>query len=535
VSRQLSGGESATFGSLVRSRLLTRLALLAVFGGLAAAAAFLPGKRAMLLEAGAAGLLGVALGLLFSLGLERLVGMRYLHRGRRSAGARVGLFAGLLLMAVGFAVFALVRGHSRSVETVAVLTVLTGGLVAVVAFLLRTFSVFTTVSTMGVVLGVASLVVVLGVTSGFEREFQDKVLALNAHLIVMPYGDADVDGPEIAEIETRLKGMPGVVRMAKFLFSAGEVMIGRVGANLKGIDIQQGADDLRRSLIAGSVEALEQPASCTLPSGTPRKTTDNVGRIALGAELAHHLHVALGDCVSIMIPFSSGVGEAPISYLFKVVGLFRMGFNEYDTRLAYISIMDAHRLANARRLVSGVELRFSDPMMALSAAPEVKRRLDGPYRIIDWKELNHNLFMALTMQKVIISLLLVLIIVVAAFNIIASLTMIVLSKVREIAILKSMGAPAGMVARVFLIGGTTVGVVGTGLGICFGLLICLLARLYGYPLDPKVYLIGSLPVRIAWGEILVVAAATMGICFLATVYPSLRASRLRAVDGLRYT
>ena len=137
--------------------------------------------------------------------------------------------------------------------------------------------------------------------------------------------------------------------------------------------------------------------------------------------------------------------------------MFRMGFNEYDTRLAYISISDAHRLANARRLVSGVELRFADPMMALSAAPEVKRRLDGPYRIIDWKELNHNLFMALTMQKVIISLLLVLIIVVAAFNIIASLTMIVLSKVREIAILKSMGAPAGMVARVFLIGGTTVG------------------------------------------------------------------------------
>ncbi len=519
----------------MRSRLLTRLLLLAAIAAAALAAGFLPSQRWRLIVAAVAGLLGVGCADLFTLGLERLVGMRYLHRGRRSRGARVGLLVGLLLVAVGFGVFALAHGHSRPIETVAVLSVLAGGLTAVVGFLLRTFSVFTTVSTMGVVLGVASLVVVLGVTSGFEREFQDKVLALNAHLIVMPYGDADVDGPEIAEIETRLRGMPGVVRQAKFLFSAGEVMIGRVGANLKGIDIQQGADDLRRSLVAGSVEALERPASCQLLSGTPRKTTDNVGRIALGVELAHHLHVGLGECVSIMIPFSSGVGETPIAYRFQVVGLFRMGFNEYDTRLAYISIMDAHRLANARRLVSGVELRFSDPMMALRAAPEVKRRLDGPYRIIDWKELNHNLFMALTMQKVIISLLLVLIIVVAAFNIIASLTMIVLSKVREIAILKSMGASAGMVARVFLIGGTTVGVVGTGLGICFGLLICLLARLYGYPLDPKVYLIGSLPVRIAWDEIVLVAAATMGICFLATLYPSLRASRLRAVDGLRYT
>jgi lipoprotein-releasing system permease protein len=519
----------------MRARLTTRLIVAAALGGVAVAAIFLPSRRFTLIEAAMAGLLGVGLGDLFTLGLERLVGMRYLHRGRRSRGAWVALGVGVALMATGFGVFALVRGHSRALETVAVLGALAGGLTVVVAFLLRTFSVFTTVSTMGVVLGVASLVVVLSVTSGFEREFQDKVLALNAHLIVMPYGDADIDGPEIAEIETRLRGMPGVVRQAKFLFSAGEVMIGRVGANLKGIDIHQGADDLRRSLVAGSVEALEKPQSCVLPSGTPRKTTDDVGRIALGAELAHHLHVGVGDCISIMIPFSSGVGEAPISYLFKVVGLFRMGFNEYDTRLAYISISDAHRLANARRLVSGVELRFADPMMALSAAPEVKRRLDGPYRIIDWKELNHNLFMALTMQKVIISLLLVLIIVVAAFNIIASLTMIVLSKVREIAILKSMGAPAGMVARVFLIGGTTVGAVGTGLGIAFGLLICLLARLYGYPLDPKVYLIGSLPVRIAGDEILAVAAATLGICFLATLYPSLRASRLRAVEGLRYS
>jgi lipoprotein-releasing system permease protein len=515
-------------------RLVVRLALLAAVLGIAVAAV-VGHHRDLWIDIGVAAVLGVGLGDLFTLGLERFVGLRYLHRGRRSRGARVALVAGLALAAVAFGVFTAARGHSRGLETAAVVTVLFGALSAVVAFLLRTFSVFTTVSTMGVVLGVASLVVVLGVTSGFEREFQDKVLALNAHLIVMPYGDADVDGPEIAEIASRLKGMPGVTRMAKFLFSAGEVMIGRIGANLKGIDLKQGADDLRRSLIAGSLDALEQAASCALPAGTPRKTTDDVGRIALGAELAHHLHVRVGDCVPIMIPFSSGVGEAPVAYLFKVVGLFRMGFNEYDTRLAYISIADAHRLANARRLVSGVELRFADPMMALSAAPDVRRRLDGPYRIIDWKELNHNLFMALTMQKVIISLLLVLIIVVAAFNIIASLTMIVLSKVREISILKSMGAPSGMVARIFLIGGTTVGGVGTGLGILFGLLVCLLARLYGYPLDPKVYLIGSLPVRIAGGEILGVAAATLAICFLATVYPSLRASRLRAVDGLRYT
>ena len=127
-----------------------------------------------------------------------------------------------------------------------------------------------------------------------------------------------------------------------------------------------------------------------------------------------------------------------------------------------------------------------------------------------------------------------LIIVVAAFNIIASLTMIVLSKVREIAILKSMGARSSTVARIFLVGGTTVGAIGTSLGILYGLFVCLFARLYGYPLDPKVYLIGELPVQISVSELVAVAAATLGICFLATLYPAWRASRLRAVDGLRY-
>src|SRR6185503_11509554 len=191
---------------------------------------------------------------------------------------------GLALVVVGFATFGLAHNHSRIVETAGVSMILTGGLVAVVSFLLRVVSVFTTVSTMGVVLGVASLVVVFGVTSGFEREFQDKVLALNAHLIVQAYGDADFD--EMNDIQRRLAGMPGVVRMAPFLFSAGEVMIGRVGANLKGVDLKQGADELRHALVEGSVEDLERPASCQLPATTPRKTTADVGRIAIGAELA---------------------------------------------------------------------------------------------------------------------------------------------------------------------------------------------------------------------------------------------------------
>jgi lipoprotein-releasing system permease protein len=475
---------------------------------------------------------------LFLAPFERFAGLRYLHRHqdvRRRRKLRFVAWGSLVAVGISLALFFASRGHVRALQTVAVVGALGFSLCFIVALLLRLFSVFTTVSTMGVVLGVMSLIVVLAVTSGFQREFQDKVLALNAHLIVIPYGDVDVDSEEADQIQKKLAGLPGVVRQAKFLFSAGEVMVGSVGANLKGIDLDQGADDLRRVLIEGRVEDLALPATCGVRGDDGRgNTIDAAGRIILGVELAHRLRMKVGDCVSIMVPFSSAGGVMPPSFLFRVVGRFQMGFNEYDTRLAYVSLQDARKLSGARQSVFGVELRFADPTQAIAMAREVRRRLDGPYRVVDWQDLNHNLFTALKMQKVIISLLLVLIILVAAFNIIASLTMIVLSKVREIAILKSMGARSAMLARLFLVAGTSVGAVGTVLGIGYGLLVCELAQLYGYPLDPKVYLIGKLPVQISPREIVAVAAATLAICVLATLYPSLRASRMNAADGLRY-
>ena len=521
---------------------LTFTVLAFALGGITAVAALaVPELQRTGVTVALCGILALGMAGLYARPFERFAGLRYLNRGvgaRRGRSLLGATVAALLVGLGGAALFFATRGRSRALETVGVLAILLGTLAFVVCLLLRLFSVFTTVSTMGVALGVQSLIVVLGVTSGFQREFQDKVLALNAHLIVIPYGDVDVDSAEADEIQTKLSDLPGVVRRAKFLFSAGEVMVGSIGANLKGIDLAQGADDLRRTLIDGRVEDLGRALPCNMPkspgagAGGPLPAN---GNIALGAELAHKLHLKVGDCVSIMVPFSDTNGLAPPSFLFRVVGRFRMGFNEYDTRLAYVSLDDARKLGSVRQSVFGVELRFADANQAIGMAKEVRRRLPGPYRVVDWQELNHNLFTALKTQKVAISLLLVLIILVAAFNIIASLTMIVLSKVREIAILGSMGARAGMLARLFLVAGTSVGAVGTIIGIGCGLLVCGLAQAYGYPLDPKVYLIGQLPVQIAPREIVAVAAATLAICVLATLYPSLRASRMRAVDGLRHT
>ncbi len=486
----------------------------------------------------AAGLLALiaSLALLLGFGFERFVGTRYLRRETKSRVVRLGPFVAMAITMVDFAMVLVTRSHHRSLETFAVIVALVALLATILFVLLRLFSVFTTVSTVGVMLGVASLVVVLSVTSGFEREFEEKVQAVNAHLIVTSYGlERDVDEAErdAQKIRAEMAGFPGLVRTSRFSFTAGEVMIGKIGANLKGVEVSEGVPELRRALVEGSVDDLDKPATCPGSEGSGGRK-EMVGRLILGSELAHKVHAAVGDCIQVLVPFSGGFESVPSAYTFRVVGISSFGFQEYDARLGFIPIEDAKRLGNARESIFGVELRFSDPMLALRLEDAVEARLGPDRRVIDWKALNKNLFMALTMQKLIISLLLVLITVVAAFNILASLTLVVLSKVREVAILAAMGARRGSLLRLFLVSGSIVGFVGTGLGIVYGLAMCGLAALYGYPLDPKVYLIARLPVEVSAHEILLVAGATQIICLLATLYPAKRASRQQVVDGLKY-
>ena len=372
---------------------------------------------------------------------------------------------------------------------------LLGGLGLLLFALLRVFSVFTTVSTMGLVLGVASLVVVLAVTSGFEREFEDKVLAVNAHMLVMSYGEPGLEERERVadEYMKKLKDLPGLRQMAKFSLSAGEVMIGKVGANLKGIDVTAGSEELRRALLdGGNVEDLATgpPAARSVPAG-PGGEGQGIRRPGWGGSSSASswraaLRAKVGDCVSVLVPFAGEDPNAePGSYLFQVVGLFRLGFHEYDTRLAYTGLEDARHIAGARLTLFGVELRFHKARRALEVEPEVVARLGYEPRIIDWETLNHNLFRALLMQKLIIALFLMIIIIVAAFNIIASLTMIVLSKVREIAILSAMGARKAGLLRLFLVAGSLVGFVGVGLGLVYGLAVCGLASPLRLPAGPQ--------------------------------------------------
>jgi lipoprotein-releasing system permease protein len=319
--------------------------------------------------------------------------------------------------------------------------------------------------------------------------------------------------------------------MAKFSMSAGEVMIGSIGANLKGVDLERGADQLRGAIVEGDLGGLGRPAAAC---GGGAQDGDWVGRIVLGERLAERIRAKVGACIGVLVPFAGGAIN-PVSRTFEVVGIFRMGYHEYDTRLAFVALDDVRRLSVDRNSIFGLELRFTDELRALEAVPDIEARLGPEPRVLDWRMLNQNLFAALSMQRVIISLILVIIIVVAASNILASLTMIVLSKVREIAVLGTLGARRAAVMRVFLAAGSFVGLAGTGLGIAYGLLVCGLAHVYGYQLDAKVYLIERLPVRVSVAELLLVALCTQIICVLATLYPARRAARLTVVDGLRYS
>jgi lipoprotein-releasing system permease protein len=415
------------------------------------------------------------------------------------------------------------------------LLVLVAGTMATVLFaLLHFFSVFTTVSVLGVVLGVAALTVVLAVTSGFQQQFREKVLGVNAHVLVMKNTNDFADYREKEAIARSID--PDVLAVQPFVFVEMQVTRGKgevAGVAIKGIepDRVRGVLDLHKHMVQGSVDALsERPADGAPPP------------IVMGQELARRLNVKMGDEVTVVSPLShidvnrwTPTGKPPKTKRFKVAGIFYAGFDEYDRRLMYINLREAQDLLEQGDVVMGIEMRVRD----VSRADEIAAKLDeafggAPYVVQDWRELNRNLFTALTLQKIALLIVLTLIIAVAAFNMVSALTMMVIDKTREVAILKSMGATSGGVARIFQVVGLLIGGTGTVSGLTLGLTLCEAISRYGYRLDPKVYLIDRLPIQINPEEVALIGVITMVISALATWFPSLRAARLTPVEGLRY-
>lgn len=261
--------------------------------------------------------------------------------------------------------------------------------------------------------------------------------------------------------------------------------------------------------------------------------------IVLGVSLAKTLDLSIGQCVTVTSPtigfsFSGGAIKPPVAKRFRVVAIFEAGFDQYDSKLVYTDLYEAQAFYDQGDTVTGVEMKVDDIDKAGDIARDISKQLgSGLYHTMDWEELNHGLFTALRIQQIGMSAVLALIIVVAAFTVIATLIMVVLDKKKEIAVLKAMGATDTAILRIFLYQGGIIGMAGTTLGLLLGVAVCKGLLVYGFPLDPKVYFISRLPVQARPQEFLLTGAIAILICLAATIVPSLYAARLRPAEGFR--
>jgi len=406
-------------------------------------------------------------------------------------------------------------------------------------------SLITVISIAGVAVGVTALCVVLSVMSGFEDDLKDKILGTNAHLVVLKFGTDFTGSADIAEKIRPLKNIKGA---SPFILNEGMVSSEtNISALLiKGIvpDSASSAIDIGKYIDAGNLDFLDDPSKVPLR----RNTSDLPGEvipahepkipgIIIGRELQKMLKVVPGDVVSIFSPLGELGPSGPIPKMrhFKVVGCFYSGMYEYDAKFVYISLKEAQNFFSMGESVTGIEVRVSDIDRVRAVSDEIKAVTGGyPYRVRTWMDMNKNLFAAIKLEKIVMFVILTFIVLVASFNIVSALIMVVLERAKEIAILKSMGATNGTVMRVFMIEGVLIGVVGTAIGLLAGWLLCLFTANYHFQLDPEVYYIASLPVKMDPVEFAMVATSAILISFLATLYPSLQAAKLRPVEGLRY-
>jgi len=403
-------------------------------------------------------------------------------------------------------------------------------------------SVTATVAVVGVALGVASLVVVTAVMSGYQRDIRDRILSTNAHLVIQKYG---IDFDSYRETMARAIKVPGVLAASPFTFN--EVLIASgdhaVGVLLKGVD----------PVTAPHVTAIEENlcmdydatgichhGSAVASRGELQRLlnpTAAVPTIIVGAELLKKLGQQVGADVILTTPvgIAGARGNAPKRLPFRIAGVFRSGMYDFDARLAYSELGASQRLLGIGDTANGVELRIDDPERVESLTPKVLRAVGRyPYHAIDWRELNEGIFTALKLQKIVMFLVLAFIVVVAAFNIASTLFMAVVEKIGDIGVLKSMGAHDVSVMKVFVIEGWLVGSLGTALGVLLGLTIAFLIGRMKISIAADVYMVGTLSVRILPIEIGVTAFSALAISHLATIYPALKAARARPVDAMRY-
>ena len=385
-------------------------------------------------------------------------------------------------------------------------------------------SLITLLSVAGVILGVMALVVVIAVMSGSETEFRNRILGLEPHILAMNYSGRFT--PDQA-MEDKIRQTPGVRAVSPILF--GQAMIRTAnsfsGIILRGIEPEKGA-----ALIKGyTADDLGHALNKT-------KNKTGLPGIILGQSLANTVGVMEGDRVILMSASGiiSPMGQIPSMKQFVVTGTFKSGMSEYDSSLAYARLDQVQALVGAKGEISAFGIWTDQIFKVKALSQNALGFVDYPYYLRNWMDINHSLFSALKLEKTAMFVILTLIILVAAFNIASALIMMVMEKTRDIAVLKAMGATNAMIRRIFIIKGMIIGFIGTGIGTTLGVVICFILKRYEFIKLPEAYPFSTLPVQLEYSDVILIAVSALVICFLSTLYPSYKASRMNPVEAIRY-
>ena len=396
----------------------------------------------------------------------------------------------------------------------------------------KLLSFISVIAIVGVVVGVSALIVVMGVMNGLQRDLREKILIGSPDIRVLNFG-SDMRIDDWQTVLRKVKAEQGVVAAGPFVMTQCLVNAGHTymeGGNVVGLppqtrDVPE-VTDIRKHATIGDFRFA---------------SSDGTGRgIALGKLMAGRLNAFVGDTVTLVC---LGKGEmnavtgqpVPLTMRFEVTGVFDTGMYEYDNSYMYVSLPVAQELAGLGSGVTGIEVKTRNRWDASEVGDRLEKMLDFPYRKVDWQEQNKSLFQALKLEKLGMGLILLLIVLVAAFNIVSNLTMVVADKTREIGILKAMGMTSGSVRRVFFAQGLVIGLVGTLLGVLLGIAASLALGKYQFiKLNPEIYFIDHLPVATEAVDILVTIVASVGIAALATLYPSMQAARLYPIEAIRH-
>jgi lipoprotein-releasing system permease protein len=384
----------------------------------------------------------------------------------------------------------------------------------------------------GVLVGVSALIVIIGVMNGLQHDLREKILVGSPDIRVLTYGE-DLKIDDWPAVLAKVRKQPGVVTAAPFvlteaLMTAGHDYAG--GVYVVGLQPQ-----------ARGVPDVTTIRSHTTQGDFRFASTDGQHRgVVLGKLLALRFNKWAGDSINLL---SAGRGKmnpvtggfVPRVETFEVTGIVSTGMYEYDNSYAFIALDKAQILADLGGGVTGVEVKTADRWQAATVASQLRAALGWPYRTVDWEEQNHSLFQALKLEKLGMGVILLLIVLVAAFNIVSTLTMVVADKTKEIGILKAMGMPARSIRRIFFAQGLVIGVVGTALGLGLGFGAALALDKYQFiKLDAQVYFIDHLPVSTQPMDVMWIVIASIAIAAIATVYPSVQASRLFPIEAIRH-